>query len=338
MKNYKLLVWSLIGLFFIAGCGKPNDPESLTKNNDTSGGYKIVKKMATSGYAQDLVKNENLIYISQGEGGLIIIDVADPENPHVISTTTQGVRGYSTKIAMKDSVVYLAAGSFGITVVNVADPAAPEVTVSNLSMKPAKNIHIMGQYLFTAVSEQGVNIADIGYPTQPEIRGGLYTSGYAMGLTTTSDSAYLLVASGEMGLSMYDISDFQQGYGIYHIVGWCDTPGYAEDVIINEDESIAFLACGTAGLQIVNYADTNDIHIVGSIDAGGYAKELNIKDQRIYMTTELSGLQIIDVSDAYNPKLVGIVETQYALGVELGEDYIYVTDEDEGLIIISYPN
>ncbi len=137
---------------------------------------------------------------------------------------------------MKDSAVYLAAGTFGVSVVNAANPDTPFVTVSNLGMKPARDFHILGNFMFTAVSEQGVNIAEISYPTEPDIRGGLSTIGYAYGLTTSADSNYLFAACGEMGLSIYDISNFRKDIGIYPQVGWCDTPGDAEAIWILDNE------------------------------------------------------------------------------------------------------
>ncbi|MCK9399391.1 MAG: hypothetical protein M0Q51_05280 [Bacteroidales bacterium] len=337
MNMNKLSLWLLSGLLLIIGCGKPTDPESLVPD-DISGGYKIVKIFPTSGYAQDVLKKDSLLYIAQGEGGLLILSVADPENPNIVSLTTEYVRGYSSKIAMKDSAVYLAAATFGVTVINAADPDTPFVTVSNLGMKPARSFHILGNYMFAAVSEQGVNIADISYPTEPDIRGTISTTGYAYGLTTSADSNYLFAACGEMGLSIYDISNFLDGFGIYPQVGWCDAPGDAEAITILDDEKIAFLACGTGGLQIFDYSDTNNIFIAGSYDSIGYAKDLIYNNDLIYMTTETYGLQIIDVSDITKPYLVGILPTAYALGLEMDENYIYVADEIEGLIIISIPD
>jgi len=337
MNMNKLSLWLISGLLLMIGCGKPTDPESLVPD-DISGGYKIVKVYPTSGYAQDVLKKDSLLYIAQGEGGLLIVSIADPENPHTVSLTTDGVRGYSSKIAMKDSAIYLAAATFGVTVIDAANPAAPFVTVSNLGMKPARSFHILGNYMFAAVSEQGINIADISYPTQPDIRGAISTTGYAYGLTTSADSNYLFAACGEMGMSIYDISNFQIGFEIYPLVGWCDTPGDAEAITILDNESIAFLACGTGGLQIIDYSDTNNIFIAGSYDSIGYAKDLIYNNDLIYMTTETYGLQIIDVSDITKPYLVGIVPTAYALGLDMDENYIYMADEVEGLIIFSIPD
>ncbi len=337
MKKLKLFVLLFAGVNLLFSCGKPTTPETVTPP-DISGGYKIVAKYVVSGYAQDVLKKDDLLYIAQGEGGLEIVDISDIESPETVSITTDGVRGYSTRIIIYDTIVYIAAGGFGVTVIDVANPADPFVTEENSSMKPAKNLHIMGKYLFTAVSELGVKLADLTYLPVPDPKGDISTSGYAQGMVTTSDSAYLLVACGEMGLSIHDISDMQQGWGDYPRVGWCDTPGKAENVIIKEDESIAFMACGTGGLQIINYADTNNVHIVGSFDEGGYAKDLMYRNQKIYMTVELGGLQIIDVSDYTNPQIIGEVDTEFSLGMDMDEDYIYIADEDEGLIIISIPD
>lgn len=337
MKKFKLFVLLLLGVNLIISCGKPTTPEIVVPP-DVSGGYKIVNKYATSAYAQDVLEKDGLLYIAQGEGGLVIIDASDPLNPETISITTEEVRGYSVKIAMVDSAVYLAAGSFGVTVLNAVDPMVPYVTVSNTSMKPAKSNHILGKYLFTAVSEQGIDISDISYPTYPDGRGHIYTAGFAYGLTTSSDTAYMFVASGEMGFFMYDISDFQNGHPNYRQVGWCDTPGKAEMVSILEEESIALMACGTSGLQIIDYADTNNVYVMGFYDGRGYAKDLIYEDDKVYMTAELGGLQIIDVTDRTNPQIIGLVETEYALGLETDEDYIYIADEDEGLIIVSKPD
>ncbi len=338
-KN-ELYALFLICMFFLFGCAKPNDPISIddpVTEEPGNGGYTVVSKFVTDAYAQDVLKKDTLVYITQGEGGLLIVDVCNPANPFAVSTTTEDVRGYSTKISIKDSAVYIAAGTFGVTVVDVVNPLLPVVSVSNSSMKPAKNLHILGNFLFTAVSETGVKIADITEVLYPDPRSTINTSGYAMDVCTSLDSSLLLVACGEMGLQIFDISDFSEGWGNYPLIGHCDTKGYAESITLSDIDSIAFMACGTAGLQIINFSDTANIFVTGSYATGGYAKELIYEDNKVFITTEGKGLQIIDVSDLSHPVLMGVVKTSYALGLDIDDDYIYVADEDEGLIIIARP-
>lgn len=333
---FKSLAYLLIAGILIVSCGKPNDPESISVGGNT-GGYEIASRLATPGYSQDVLINGNFCYVTQGEGGLFIADVSDRGIPVMASLVSKDVRGYSNKIVLKDSIVYISAGSMGVTAVVVSDPQNPYSAQSNISLKPARDFYIMGEYMFTSISEQGVQLAELSYLPHPDPRVVIKTPGYARGMTTTADSSYLLVACGEMGLSIYNISNFQNGYGTYPLTAWADTQGYTEDVKVMKDKAIAFLACGTAGLQIVDFSDSTNVHVVGSYDGSGYAKELLYEDGLVYMTAEMGGLQVINVSDVTMPYLVGSVNTEYALGIDKDDKYIYVADEKEGLIIISMP-
>jgi len=333
MKKF-LNVILFIGLAFIVSCGTPNDPESIIGGD---GGYKVVSKYATSGFAQDILSKDSLVYISQGQGGLIILNVSNPKEPKFVSELTYGLRGYSYKLAKKDSVIYLAAGTFGVSIVNVSDPIHPVITPEIRAIAPAKNFHIMGDYLFTAVSEEGVNITKISDPTYPDFRQTFFVPGFAQAVCTSADSNFLFIACGEVGFTIFDISDFQDGYNIYPLVDLLDTPGFAEDVTIHPDLPVAFLACGTGGLAIVDYSDTADVKIAGSYASGGYAKEVVYSENKVYLTTELRGLQIFDVSNLSSPVRIGTVETEFAIAVALDDKYVYIADEVEGLVIISIP-
>ncbi|MBW7843753.1 MAG: hypothetical protein LC124_07895 [Ignavibacteriales bacterium] len=332
MKTISLLLVSTI--FFIISCGSPNDPEVFEDNNN---GYEIVSKFATSGYAQDIIKEDSLLFVVQGEGGLAIVNIKDHSKPKLVSEVLSSLRGYSYKVASKDSVVFIAAGNFGVSAVDISDPYHPVVTVNNLPMKPAKNLFVKDDYLFTAVSELGFNIAEVSLPNSPDVRTTTFTPGYAQSLITTEDDKYLLVACGELGFAMMDISDFQEGFGSYPVAGWLDTPGYAVDVITHPTKQIAFLACGTSGLVIIDYADTLNLKIIGTFNTGGYAKELAYKDNKIFITTETRGLQIIDVSDLSKPKRIAAVSTKYAMGIFIDDQYVYVADQQEGIVVVKIP-
>ena len=326
----KITTFSL-AIFLVVSCGKPNDPEDYT------GGYKIVKKFQTAGYANDLVIDGDLCYVAVGEVGLSVLDITNPLSPVTISTLSDGARGYSTKIAKKGNAVYMAAGSFGITVVNVDDPNNMTVSFANLNIKPAKNVHIMGNYLVSCLSEHGFNMTNIEDPQFPEIRGTNKTDGYAKGLASSTDKQKVFIATGEMGMSIFDISEFADGYGIYPKISDLNLFGYSEDILVDENRSVAFVACGSEGLKIVDYTNIANLNVVGEIKTGGYAYELYYENNKIYMTTKSAGLQIIDVSNVADPKLVGTVDTNYALGIEVKGNYILLADEEEGLIVISKP-
>jgi hypothetical protein len=331
-KIFYVILFS--GLAFLVSCGTPNDPESIVGGD---GGYKIVSKFSTSGYAQDVVVKDTIAYVTQGEGGLMIINIANRIAPKELSSVIQNLKGYSNKIAIKDSVVYISAGAFGVSVVDVVDPINPIITATNLALKPGKGFDIRDNFLFTAVGEYGFKISEISYPTQPDLRGETSTPGFASAVCVTTDRNYLLVACGEMGFSLFNISELQSGWGTYPMAGWADTPGYAEDVVSHPDLPYAFMACGTGGLFVIDYSDSANVKIIGSYSTGGYAKEVVYKDNKAYVTTGLRGLQIFDVSNITSPVRIGTVQTKLAKGLALDDKYVYVADEQEGLVIISVP-
>ena len=333
MQKFKYIIL-ILSLALLVSCGTPNEPESIIGGD---GGYKIVSKFTTSGYAQDVVVNDTLAFVTQGEGGLMIINISDRKAPEELSSVIQDLKGYSNKVAIKDSVVYISAGSFGASVVDAADPVNPIITATNLALKPAKGFDVWENFLFTAVGEYGFKISEIGYPTQPDIRGETSTPGFAQAVYVSSDRNYLLVACGEMGFSLFNISELQSGWGTYPMTDWVDIPGYAEDVVAHPTLPYAFLACGTGGLFVVDYSDSADVKIIGSYSTGGYAKEVVFKDNIAYVTTGLRGLQIFDVSNLYSPVRIGTVQTKLAKGLAVDDKYIYVADESEGLVIISIP-
>ncbi len=97
MQKFKnvIIVFSLL---LLVSCGTPNEPESIIGGD---GGYKIVSKFATPGYAQDVVVNDTLAFVTQGEGGLMIVNISNRRAPEELSSVIQNLKGYSNKVAIQ---------------------------------------------------------------------------------------------------------------------------------------------------------------------------------------------------------------------------------------------
>jgi hypothetical protein len=333
-------VCSLLGCVLFLSCAKPTDPESLTPS---SGGYAIVARLPMLGFAQDVEVKDTLAYVAQGEGGLAIVSIADRTNPRVISLCQENMRGSSQKIFRKDTIVYAVAGTSGVNVVNVSNPNVPAwVHRAGGSPNTSRDVEVLGEWWLHAVGSLGWQVGDISSsPMYPDIVSTIESPGYAQGMVTTVDSS-LLITCGEMGLAIYDLRDIGQVGGRYDThtppIAWIDLPGYAVDVDTMGSQRVAFVACGTAGVQVVDFSDTSNVRVVGSYATGGYAKEIACRDGRLYVTTELRGLQVLSVQNPAAPQLIGVVDTENALGLAVDQNYVYVADEGEGLIIIAIPH
>ncbi|HSD63168.1 MAG TPA: hypothetical protein VLB50_05190, partial [Ignavibacteriaceae bacterium] len=248
-----LSIFTLVITGLLISCGTPNDPESIMGGD---GGYKIIGKCATTAFAQDVMVKDTIAYLAQGEGGLITINIANHRKPEVISTMSL-IRGYTYKLAIYDTLIYLASGTFGINSINISNISNPIFLANNRSVSPAKDFGFYSDFLFIATSEEGVRIAFIGdYAAEPDIRGRLVTPGFAQGIAVSPDSSFAIVAGGETGLSFFDLSQLQLGFGEFTYVDLLDIPGYAENVVVNPNQKYAYVACGTAGLTIVDYSDS----------------------------------------------------------------------------------
>ncbi len=323
----------------VFSCAKPVDPESLTPG---TGGYSIVARVPTPGSAQDVEVMDTLAFVAQGEGGLAVVSVADGARARILSICIDGVRGYSYKLARRDSIIYIAAGGFGINTINVARPDTAAFVAHYGGASSTTDVEVFGTWLLEAKGEAGLRFdalagVDPGYV---DARGSILGPGYARGMAITADST-LALTCGEMGLAIYDLRDIGRVEGFYdsgkRYDAWIDLPGYAVDVAVPENQKIAYVACGTAGVQVVDFSDTANVRVIGSYATRGYAKEIAYKDRRVYVTTELRGLQILSVENPAAPTLVGVVGTSYALGLAVDQRYVYVADQDEGLVIVAIP-
>lgn len=66
-----------------------------------------------------------VVYVADGPGGLVTVDVRDPRHPQVLGRVATG--GLATGVVVDGTTAYVAAGSAGLVVVDVRDPAAPTI-------------------------------------------------------------------------------------------------------------------------------------------------------------------------------------------------------------------
>jgi hypothetical protein len=323
-------------------CVGPSAPENVAR--ELSGGYEVVAKLPTTGYAQDVVVADSFAYVTQGQCGVAIVNVGDPHDPRLVSEVINVLPGYSGKLAyLKDTagieMVYSANGSYGLTSVEVIDKRNPVVTRPNdAQFQVTMGIFVFKNFIFCSDGPSGIGIGDLSDPKFPEAMSGIPVPGYSMGACVSSDSVYLLCAVGEEGFVMENISNLVYGFEIPDTLsGHLDLPGNAEDVTIKPGTTYAFVACGPAGLQIINYSDTANIKVEGSFAAGGYTKEVCVVGDRAYLATEQHGVQIIDISNVASPRRIGVVKVTDVRGIFVSNGFIYAADRLEGLIIIKIP-
>ncbi|MHB1038377.1 MAG: Ig-like domain-containing protein, partial [Pirellulales bacterium] len=116
-------------------------------------------------------------------------------------------------------------------------------------------------------------------------------------------------------------------------LGAYDTGGLAYGVAVSG--SLAYVADGTAGLQIIDVANPAAPVRLGNCNTGGYAYDVAVSGTLAYVAAYDAGLQIIDVTNPAAPVLLGGYDTiGKTYGVAVAGSLAYVADFNVGLVVL----
>lgn len=149
-------------------------------------------------------------------------------------------------------------------------------------------------------------------------------------LTRIAVSNGIAAVQSGTGLQFVDVSDPLSPVKL-------STFGTASDVEIAG--SFAYVANGSAGLQILNISNPSAPSLAGSYDTTGTARAVHVVGNYAYVADGLSGLQIINISNPAAPVRVGGYNTSGdAWGLDVANGYASVADASGGLQIIDVRN
>ncbi|NQS98553.1 MAG: T9SS type A sorting domain-containing protein [candidate division Zixibacteria bacterium] len=118
------------------------------------------------------------------------------------------------------------------------------------------------------------------------------------------------------------------------ITGECYTYGYGKDVELRDN--LAFIAAGTAGLQVVDISDPINPILAGGCDTGVSIRRIVLYGDYIYAASSDSGLRVYDISNPVEPFEVSSFFVEYGelKNVEINNDYLYLLGDQYGLTVM----
>lgn len=334
----------------------------------------IVQIGTWPGYARadaySVLVTNDLAYVAQGHGGLVILDVSDPAKPERLGGFNTD--GFAYNVEVVGNLAYIADDTDGLQIIDVADPTKPKWWGSydhGLGRHGFRDVQVVGNLAYVAGGNAGFELIDVSNPAIPALLGYCRTGGFAKNVHVVGNVACL--ADGENGLQIISVSDPANPTRL----GAYDTDGDAHDVQV--DGNLAYVADGgSEGLQIIDISDPSQpvklgssgssaaygVHVVDNIalvaagrgglaivdvsnpasparlgfhDTDGDARDVQGAGNLAYVAEGGRGLQIIDFSDLASPKrLGGYANPGYARRVQVLQGLAYVADGAEGLKII----
>ena len=319
MKYLKYILLVLATLLF---CGRPEVQEPITD-------FTIIGECPLPGYAKKVELVDNLAYVADGQGGLQIVNISNPESTYVVGQYVSDRNVNS--VAVRDTFAYIAllsSTSGGLVVLNIADPAVPlfvgqDPTIYAYDVAAPQNdtmyAYVAARYWF--------HVEDVyTLPQYPTYARRFTTPGNTRAVFVVDSLVYL--ACEQMGLQIINLAKPDT----LALVGWIDTPSNARHVYVHDN--MAYVADGRGGLIIIDVADSDNPVLIQQYDTPEYANAVFISNDKAYIADGDGGVYVIDVSNPEDPISYGNFETSYANHTYVRNDTVYVADRDRGLVIV----
>lgn len=211
-------------------------------------------------------------------------------------------------------------GLFTLVVNTIIGEASQQLTVTGHLIDGRTNINLTSRSRGTSYSSSNLSVVNFGGAD------GLVFAG------SNGTAAITVTNSGFTATAQATVSSFAPT-----AISFISIPGFANNVDVAGNT--AYVAAGSAGLQVVDVTDRRLPHIVGALDTPGNAVDVRAVGNRVYVADGTAGLQIIDVTNPASPTLLGSLDTAgEALDVVVVGNRAYVAGGTAGLQIIDVTN
>ena len=247
-------------------------------------------------YAVSVAARGRYLYVAaaSSSGQLVVIDIARPTQPQVVSSLSVGGSPELTVVApVGSNNVYLALGPGGMAIIDVSNPLAPRQISMFRQSHGAYSLAVAENRAFVGDSSRRVYVVDISNPAVPVAAGSFYDpelTGYASDLATTGGLLYATFSGGGFVILDSASSTGPVGLGIF------DSPEYAS--YLDAVGSLIYLIDTPSTLRVVDFADP-----ARPIDRGSYAQlgaypyAITVKGAYAYVADGYEGVRIIRVSN-----------------------------------------
>jgi len=140
---------------------------------------------------------------------------------------------------------------------------------------------------------------------------------------------YVYIGNGDLGILTVNMSNYAS------VVKYTPYPtgGYTYDVELLED-TLVVAANGLRGVGIYRIVDDTTFSLVGECQIVGYAYELELRGDRLYVGSRSGGFSIVDITDRTTPVVVGRYDGYSEMrGFCISGDRLYAAGGEGGLNI-----
>jgi hypothetical protein len=261
-------------------------------------------------------------YIGGESSGLLIVDVADSQNPVLVSIeNSQGIE------AICISGDYAYAGTLeGLAVFNISNKEFPQLVNTINLQQFVRGINFHDNLLFVAAVNMGLLTYNIQDPVNPQWLSTYQPGGNAEDVMY--HNGYVYVANRYFGMYILDITDPAAPVE----VGRTDTPR-AAGILVNDD--FAYIA-DTWFMSVLDITAPENPVIVGQLEVGDEIRGITVDMDHLYIANNYGGMNVLDISSKEQPVITDrYTESKEALDVVIKDGLGFIADGFFGLKIVN---
>ena len=311
----------------------------LVIGTDISVKYQIEKisSIDTNGETISVIVVDDFAYTLDGAdynpGGLVIIDVSDPNDPVKISSLYDG--GYPYELQIKDNYVIIADGADGLEIIDISDLYNPVEIYQYPVTTFCSDVEILDDLLYVANWDMGLeifNISDIEHP----IKVGGYNSNYLNCIQVAIEDDIAVVTDHRNDYTSLRVLNISNPISPQYIQQYVRTSmDFWDPEIHNKYLYVGNHAIDGGELQILNLTVPSEISYVNEFHDGGSIFSVYFNDSIAFISNYNKGVEIVDMANPLNPKKIGnYFDGGHAKKTFVQGDLIFVADREDGLEIL----
>ena len=252
----------------------------------------LIGVLETPRCAGNALVSDNIAYITDLYTGLEIYDISEPENPNVVGSVDTPHLAMS--ISISEDIAYVADYDSYIQILDISNPGFPYIINSYGIFYTVVDFLIEENYGY-AITSSRLYIFRLDDLIYPEIISYIEIGGTNNSVEYYNSHVY--VTSLFEGIKIINVNNPQNPY----IVGECDTPGRAYDLLVSGD--IVYVANGNHGLTIIDASDLTNPFILPYFNTHtpSNVSSLAMADDILYLAGNYDGLKVVDISDPISP-------------------------------------
>ena len=279
---------------------------------------RVIGQTLVADKALDIAVSGDYAYVAAGwgfgAGHFYVLDISNPSLPAVVGgLETPGV---ATGVVISGPYAYVSHEASGVIVVDVSDPTSPAISANVPLASAAGSIAVSGAHLYVGCSgnQARVDVVNISNPLAPVHVGSIGIASFALVSDLAAAGSRIYAAANGLGLAIIDISNPSTPALLGHSTYPSATRGIA---VSGSYACLSYM--GPAETSHVAMFDVSNPHSPIVVDdlivpGEGWTQDVEIAGEYAFVSDEVTGLHIIDISNPSALTQVGWIQLGRARG------------------------